>query len=157
MLRNALVALGLLLALPAGAQSYGERTALPRGDCDRECLESFMVAYVSAMRAKDPSRAPFADHVRFTENSVEMPIGDGLWATVSAVDPADGMLASDIETGNVAWFGHAEEHGTLVFLAIRIKVDQEQITEAGLVDTFEEARGNDLVGVDVFGREAGHA
>src|SRR5690554_5104815 len=133
MLRNVVVALGLALAVPAGAQSYGERTALPRGDCDRQCLESFMVAYVSALRAKDPSRAPFAEHVRFTENSVEMPIGEGLWATVSSVDPADGMIASDTETGNTAWFGHAEEHGRLVFLAIRIKVDREKITEAETV------------------------
>ena len=133
MLRNALVALSLALAVPAGAQSYGERTALPRGDCDRSCLESFVTAYVSALRAKDPSRAPFADNVRFTENSVEMPIGEGLWGTVSAVEPADGMIASDTETGNTAWFGHAQEHGKLVFLAIRIKVDGGKITEAETV------------------------
>jgi hypothetical protein len=133
MLRNALAALSLALALPAGAQSYGERTALPRGDCNRQCLESFVTGYVAALRARDPSRAPFADTVRFTENSVEMPIGEGLWATVSSVNPADGMIAADIETGNAAWFGHAEEHGKLVFLALRIKVDNARITEAETV------------------------
>ena len=133
MLRTALVALSLALAASAGAQSYGERTALPRGDCDRQCLESFATAYVSALGARDPSRAPFAGNVRFTENSVEMPIGEGLWATVSAIEPADGMIAADTETGNAAWFGHAYEHGHLVFLAIRIKADAGRITEAETV------------------------
>src|SRR5688572_3380544 len=98
MLRTVLVALALALAVPAFAQSYGERTALPRGDCDRQCLESFVTAYVSALRDKQPSRAPFAENIRFTENSVEMPIGEGLWASVSAINPADGMIAADTET-----------------------------------------------------------
>jgi hypothetical protein len=130
MSRIVLLSLSLALALPAHAQSFGERTALPRGDCDRQCLESFVTAYVSALQAKDPSRAPFADDIRFTENSVEMPIGEGLWGSVSAVNPADGMIAADTETGNAAWFGHAYEHGNLVFLAIRLKVDFGRITEA---------------------------
>jgi hypothetical protein len=130
MFRTFLVALGLALAVPVSAQSYGERTALPRGDCDRQCLESVVTKYVSALGNKDPSRAPFAGNVRFTENSVEMPIGEGLWATVSAINPADGMIAADTETGNTAWFGHAYEHGNLIFLALRIKVDGGKITEA---------------------------
>jgi hypothetical protein len=133
MFRIVLVALGLALAVPVSAQSYGERTALPRGDCDRQCLESLVTAYVSALGSRDPSRAPFADNIRFTENSVEMPIGEGLWATVSAISPADGMIAADTETGNTAWFGHAYEHGNLIFLALRIKVDGKKITEAETV------------------------
>jgi len=126
MLRTTLAALGLTLAIPASAQSYGQPTALPRGDCDRQCLESFAKAYVAALQAKDPSRAPFSDKVRFTENSVEMRIGEGLWGSVSAADPADGMMAADMETGNVAWFGHAYEHGNLIFLAIRLHVDRDR-------------------------------
>jgi hypothetical protein len=133
MLRTAVVMVGLVLAVPAGAQAYGERTALPRGDCDRQCLESFVRRYVSALGDKDPSRAPFARDIRFTENSVEMPIGSGLWATASAVDAAAGMIAADTESGNAAWFGHAHEHDKLVFLAIRIKVDGGEITEAETV------------------------
>lgn len=132
-LRESLVVLALAVAVPAGAQSYGERSALPRGDCARQCLEGFVGAYVAALRAKDPSRAPLASNVRFTENSVEMPIGSGLWATVSAIDNADGMIAADPETGNAAWFGHAEENGHLVFLAMRFKVDNQKITEAETV------------------------
>jgi len=133
MIRISLAALSLTLAAPVAAQSWGERTALPRGDCDRTCLEGFVKSYVSALAAKDPSRAPFADDARFTENSVEMPIGDGLWGTVSDVKAEDGLIPADTFTGNVAWFGHAYEHGNLIFLAIRLKVDNQKITEAETV------------------------
>ncbi len=126
MLRGATAALGLALAVPAAAQSYGEETALPRDDCDRACLESFATSYVTALAAQDPSQARFAENVRFTENSVEMPIGHGLWATVSAADPAVGMMPADPLTGNVAWFGQAYEHGNLVFLAIRLHVNRSR-------------------------------
>ncbi len=126
--------LGAAFAAPAMAQSYGEVSALPRGDCDRACLESAAKSYVAALAAKDPSKAPFSDDIKFTENSVEMPIGKGLWATVSAADPEDGMIASDTLTGNVAWFGHAYEHDKLVFLSFRLHVDKDRkISEAETV------------------------
>ena len=134
MLRSALGAIGLLLAVPASAQSYGGRSALPRIDCDRTCLEGFAKSYVAALAAKDPSRAPFAKDVKFTENSVELPIGDGLWGTVTAADPNAGMIPADTETGNVAWFGNVQENGHLVYLAIRLHVDHDhQIDEAETV------------------------
>ena len=60
MLRCATAALGLALAAPVAAQSYGEETALPRGDCDRACLESAATSYVAALGAQDPSQAPLA-------------------------------------------------------------------------------------------------
>ena len=122
-----------LAAFPASAQSFGETSALPKGECARQCLEGFAKAYVGAMARHDPSRAPFSDAIRFSENSVEMPIGEGLWGSVSAIDPADGMMPADPETGNVAWFGHAYEHGHLVFVAIRLKVDRGKISEAETV------------------------
>lgn len=138
MLRGALAAFSLtfvpLFTAPAAAQAYGEASALPRGDCDRACLEGFMTNYVAALAAKDPSQAPFSRDVRFTENSAELPIGKGFWRTVSAVDPADGMMAADTLTGNVAWFGHAYEHGNLVFFSARLHVTKNgEIDEAETV------------------------
>lgn len=134
MLRSLAAALCLALAVPAAAQSHGETTALPRIDCDRACLEGLVKSYVAALAAKDPSRAPFADGIRFTENSVEMPIGDGLWGSISAIDPEDGMIPADTETANVAWFGPGYEHGNLIFVAIRLHIDHDlKIDEAETV------------------------
>lgn len=126
MIRIALVALSLVAAAPAAGQARGERTALPRAECDRTCLESFATGYIAALHAKDPSRLALAKDVRFSENSVELPIGEGLWGSVSTAEPEVGMLAADVETGNVAWFGHAYEHGNLIFLSVRLQVNEKQ-------------------------------
>ena len=62
----------------AWAQAPGERSAVIATDCDRSCLISSLHSYMDALAHKDPGRARFAKSVRFTENDVEMPIGDGL-------------------------------------------------------------------------------
>ena len=60
-------------------------------------------------------------NVRFTENDVEMPIGDdGMWGTISTVAPT-GMTVADTTTGNAAWFGTVEEHGEPAYYAMRLR------------------------------------
>jgi len=122
-----------LAASPALAQAPGEPSAYIHVTCDRDCLIGKARAYIAALAARDPSRAPLAEDVRFTENDVEMPIGDdGLWGTISGV--RDGaMEVADAETGNAAWFGIVEEHGAPAYLAMRIKVEDGDITEVETV------------------------
>jgi hypothetical protein len=62
--------------------------AIPTGmaqaaDCDRACLKGMITNYVDAMVAHDPSHLPLAANVRFTEDSQELKLGDGLWKTVT--------------------------------------------------------------------------
>lgn len=52
-------------------------------DCDRTCLKGLLTQYVDAMVAHDASRLPLAAHVRFTEDSQELELGEGLWKTVT--------------------------------------------------------------------------
>jgi hypothetical protein len=52
-------------------------------DCDRTCLQNMIATYVDAMVAHTPSRLPLAAKVRFTEDSHELKLGDGLWKTVT--------------------------------------------------------------------------
>ena len=57
----------------------------PEPACDRACLIAKMDAYLDAMVADDSDNAMFARSVRFTENGVEMPLGnEGLWASAAA-------------------------------------------------------------------------
>ncbi len=65
----------LLAAMTAG----GARAA----DCDRACLKGLMTQYVDAMVAHDASRLPLAANARFTEDSKELKLGEGLWKTVT--------------------------------------------------------------------------
>jgi hypothetical protein len=52
-------------------------------DCDRACLKGMITKYVDAMVAHDPSRLPLATAVRFTEDSQDLKLGEGLWKTVT--------------------------------------------------------------------------
>jgi hypothetical protein len=52
-------------------------------DCDRACLNDMLTNYIDAMVAHDTSRLPLAANVRFTEDSQDIRLGDGLWKTVT--------------------------------------------------------------------------
>jgi len=52
-------------------------------DCDRACLQNMITKYVDAMVAHAPSRLPLAAKARFTEDSLDLKLGDGLWKTVT--------------------------------------------------------------------------
>jgi hypothetical protein len=52
-------------------------------DCDRACLKGMITKYVDAMVAHDPARLPLAANARFTEDSQELKLGEGLWKTVT--------------------------------------------------------------------------
>jgi hypothetical protein len=125
---NALIVL-IGAALPAFGQAPGLESAVIDLGCDRDCLIDFARGYVDALEHRDPTRIAISRNARFTENNVEMPIGnDGLWGTVNAVwDEA--LEVADTETGNVAWFGIVEEHGNPAYLAARIKVIDREIIE----------------------------
>lgn len=58
-------------------------TAAQAADCNRACLQSLITTYVDAIVAHEPSKLPLAANVRFTEDSQELKLGDGLWKTVT--------------------------------------------------------------------------
>lgn len=134
MIRKLSILIGLwVLCGFALAQAPGQPSAVILVDCDRDCLISKARDYIKALRAKDTSLAAFSKDVRFTEDNVEMPLGNhGLWGTIS--DVRDGALeVADEETGNALWSGIVEEHGHAAYLAVRIKVENKQITEVETV------------------------
>lgn len=53
-------------------------------DCDRECLSNMISDYIDALVAHDTARLPLADSVRFTEDSQDLALGEGLWKTATA-------------------------------------------------------------------------
>lgn len=52
--------------------------------CDRACLTGVMTQFVDALVAHDPSKLPLADTVRYTEDSRNARLGDGIWKSVTA-------------------------------------------------------------------------
>ena len=110
---------GLLLLAPGVA---------PAASCDKACLEQIGNAYREAYRNRDPSRAPFARRVRFTENNVEMEFPDGSWDTVRE-EVGTPLILSDPKTGNVGIYTSILQNDIQGFLAVRLKVSGNRITE----------------------------
>lgn len=115
-----------LAALIAAAQADAQAPV-----CDRDCLVRLSRQYLTALVAHDPATLPWADRVGHTENDVGLMIGEGLWGTATKI--GDGFTVADPETGNVVWLGIVEEHGQPAYLALRLAVDGDRISEVETV------------------------
>ena len=106
-------------------------------ECDRVCLENYIDRYMDAMQNNDPGLDLFSRDCKFTENGVRLPLGgEGLWVSMSGKG-AYKFYVPDIETQQIAFIGTAREgaagkggEGTLVAIAIRLKIVDDKITEA---------------------------
>src|SRR5581483_1067572 len=99
------------------------------GQCDRACLEPFVDKYLDAMPAHDPSKAPFAKGVKFTENGQRLELGDGLWNTMTAKGVFR-LFVTDIEAQQVAFLGSIKEAGKGAMIGLRLRIRNNRITEA---------------------------
>lgn len=127
------VLLGSILAQPACARpSPGVPSASAPNVCDRECLYGFLDQYLKALLAKDPSHLPLAKAVKYTEDNVAMPVGDGMWNTVTDLGPYD-LKFADVKAGQVGYYGVLRESGTSSPFALRLKVQGGKITEVEAV------------------------
>lgn len=55
-------------------------------DCDRACMTGMITQYIDALVAHDSSKLPLADNFRFTEDSKDLKLGEGLWLTATGKD-----------------------------------------------------------------------
>lgn len=121
-----LLMLAAVATLAACATTPAATTA--SAPCDAACLEAIADQYRAAYLAHDPSLAPFADAVRYSENQVEMPFPDGTWDTVTE-ETGPALTLSDPSTGQAAIFTAIFQRAIPGFLAVRLKVENGEITE----------------------------
>jgi hypothetical protein len=96
----------------------------------REELYAQAEAYLDALVAQDQARLAWADDAIFTENNVQLAIGDGLWNTISARRPNYDLKCADLQQDEVCWFGIVEESGEPAIMALRLRLDCGRIAEA---------------------------
>jgi len=129
----------LLLGLSACRQAPETGKAAAGKDLvsyTRADLEGFVDRYMDAMLAKNVDPALFAKNVRFTENGVQLPLGDeGLWASMVGKGTYK-FYVPDVEINQIAFIGTAREEsdtikdGNPVAIALRLKIENGLISEA---------------------------
>ncbi|HWU03040.1 MAG TPA: hypothetical protein VN222_09910 [Novosphingobium sp.] len=95
---------------------------------ERERLMGVMRRYLDALVAHDLRSLRFAPHLRNTENTVELPVGTGIARTIKALW-ADGHYFVDAATGQVEYWGVAEENTRQTMLAVRLRIEGTLIAE----------------------------
>ena len=121
--RTLAVVAALLLLGGSGAQAASKRAT-----CDRACLAGAMTAYLNALAKHDPSRAPLSKAVRFTENTMDLMPGEGLWTTITGLGTfREDFL--DVRAGIAGSHVVVQDAGRPALLAVRLKVVRGMITE----------------------------
>jgi len=114
--------------------------------CDRACLLGIADAYLAALAAHDPAKAPMSLNAKFTEQAQVLKVGDGLWKTttqgpttfkIPVPDPVSGqigviaMITANVPAPAGRAGGPPVPPGPYaVQLALRLKVVNRRITEA---------------------------
>jgi hypothetical protein len=78
--------------------------------------------YLAALVAHDVARLKLAPDVVFTENNVQIRLGDGQWNTVTARRDSYDLKCADLQTGQVSWIGIIEERGHPAIMMMRLAV-----------------------------------
>jgi hypothetical protein len=125
----------LVMADPLGSPAYAAAN-----DCDRACLRGFITRYLEAMVAHTPAAVPVAPTVRFTEDTVEMKLGEGLWKQASKIRPYR-LDILDVTQGVAASQVVVEEAGTPVMVMLRLKIANQAITEVETQVTRNQKEG----------------
>ena len=97
--------------------------------CPRACMTELMDRYLDALVRHDPSGLPLSKGVRFTENTEEIKIGEGLWISSSKGPASFKVYAVDPASSQVAFYGLMEERGRPIQIVIRLKLINGRITE----------------------------
>ena len=117
-----LAAWALALAAPV--------SAAPAASCNRQCLSGMMQAYLGALTANDPSKAPLSGAFRQTENAVAIPLGDGLWKNARALGALQRRYFDPV-TSTAAYFGTlAMANGETGIVTLRLHVSGGEVDEA---------------------------
>ena len=94
----------------------------------RASLEALMNLYLEALVVHNPSLLPLSKKVKHTENTIQLPAGEGLWATASDL-PTYRLYVCDPQAGQVGLFGLMKENGFPIIISSRLRIEKGLITE----------------------------
>ncbi len=101
----------------------------PEQTNSRAFLKELADNYLDAVVAGDPSGLPLSPMVKYTENTAEIKIGEGLWVGASEAPTTFKVYAIDMISNQVGFYGVMKEFDLPIILSLRLKVVDSQITE----------------------------
>jgi hypothetical protein len=130
----------LLVLTPAFAQRPDAAQ-----NCDRECLRGMLTRYLNALVAHDPKTLPLAANARFTQDTVEMPLGEGLWKPAAGGGNLTlGTFRQDIidvRAGVAGTHVVMQESGAPILYQVRLKVASGKISEIDTTTVRNQVEG----------------
>ena len=97
-------------------------------DCDRECLKGFVTRYLDAITAHNPKDLPVTAGLKFTENSKELKLGEGIWKTFTKPTGYRRDIL-DVKQGVAVSFLTVEGGDTPTLYVIRLKIEDKKVSE----------------------------
>jgi hypothetical protein len=131
----------------ATADTAREQPISLEKSCDYPCLTGLVDRYLTALAAHDPRQIPVADHVKFTENTIPLKLGDALWGTMSGMGTHK-LYFADPQAGQAGLEATIRENDTPAILLLRLKVVNHKITE---VETLVHRNAEDAEALEKLG------
>ena len=116
------------LLLLCGAGGRLQAASPSDGSCDRACLQGFVTQYLDALAAHKPESLPVADGMKYTEDSKQIQLGEGIWKNIDGLTGYRRDIL-DVRQGIAVSFLVVEENGAPVLYVVRLKVADGKITE----------------------------
>lgn len=97
--------------------------------CDRACLENLLTGYLKAVAKHDPSQTPLAEGYRQTENAKAVPVGSGVWKSVTGFGELHRHFIDPVNA-SAGFYGTMLEGDKGMIVTLRLATEKGQITEA---------------------------
>jgi hypothetical protein len=97
--------------------------------CTRENLQAITDKFFAALEAHNPTSAPLASNVRYTENGIEVPIGKGVWETVIKTTFKRGMVDTQKCGTHTQTVMEEKDNSKPILYGVRLKVEENKISE----------------------------
>jgi len=96
---------------------------------NRKELVELMDSYLAALADHDPSSVPLAEDVKLVENTMQTPVGEGLWKTATGGPTAFKIYVADVDRQEIGFIGAIEEENNPTIASVRLKLVDGEITE----------------------------
>jgi ketosteroid isomerase-like protein len=119
----------MLAALATLPMAVPTRASAASISCDRACLRSSLETYLRAVVKHDPAAAHLAASYRHTENAINVPLGQGVWQSVTALGQVQRRYLDPV-SGQAAYYGIVVEGQALAVVTARLRIENRTVTEA---------------------------